>query len=97
MDKKRSECDAKEILESTELTEKQRLFCIYYIEEFNATKAYQKAYGCGYSSAKSHGCKLLQNVAIKSEIDRLTEDVLNEKEVSSKILNFYSIMGNSHI
>lgn len=28
------------VVESDELTEKQRLFCIYYIKYFNATKAY---------------------------------------------------------
>ena len=38
--------EVKEVLENTELTEKQRLFCIYYIEDFNATKAYKKAYDC---------------------------------------------------
>ena len=35
-----------DVIENTELTEKQRLFCIYYIQCFNATKAYQKAYEC---------------------------------------------------
>lgn len=77
----------KEVLINTELTEKQRLFCIYYIEEFNATKAYKKAYGCSYDTAKAHGYKLLQNVAIKKEINRLTDESLNEQEISSKLLN----------
>ena len=43
--------EVKEVLENTELTDKQRLFCIYYIKYFNATKAYQKAYECSYETA----------------------------------------------
>lgn len=79
--------EVKNVLENTELTEKQRLFCIYYIEDFNATKAYKKAYGCSYYTAKAHAYKLLQNVAVKKEINRLTDESLNEQEISSKLLN----------
>jgi len=63
------------IVESGDLTDKQRLFCMYYVKYFNATKAYQKAYGCDYFSAKAHGYKLLQNVAVKAEIDRLKKEL----------------------
>ncbi|MER1249766.1 terminase small subunit [Bacillus sp. C10(2022)] len=59
------------IIESDELNDKQKMFCLYYIKYFNATKAYQKAYGCDYFSAKAHGYKLLQKVAVKKEIDAL--------------------------
>ena len=79
--------EVEEVLENTELTEKQRLFCIYYIEDFNATKAYQKAYGCSYDTARANGSKLLTNTNIKKETDRLTEECLNEQEVNSKLLN----------
>lgn len=75
------------VLENTELTEKQKLFCIYYIERFNATNAYKRAYECGYNVAKVNGCKLLTNANIKSEIDRLTEECLQEQEINSKLLN----------
>lgn len=77
----------KEVLINTELTEKQRFFCIYYIEEFNATKAYKKAYDCSYDTARVNGSKLLSNTNIKKEIDRLTEECLSEQGVSSKLLN----------
>ena len=79
--------EVKEVSENTELTEKQRLFCIYYIEDYNATKAYQKAYGCSYHTAKVEGCKNLTKPNLKKEIDRLTEECLNEQEISSKLLN----------
>lgn len=62
------------VIESEDLTDKQKMFCIYYIKYFNATKAYQKSYGCDYFSAKAHGYKLLQNVAVKKEVDRLNAE-----------------------
>lgn len=43
------------IAQSSDLTDKQRLFCIYYIKYFNATKAYRKAYECSYATAMSNG------------------------------------------
>lgn len=77
----------KEILINTELTEKQRLFCIYYIEDFNATKAYKKAYDCSYATAMVEGSKSLRKPKLKKEIDRLTKECLEAQEVESKLLN----------
>lgn len=79
--------EVKVVLENTELTEKQRFFCIYYIEDFNATKAYKKAYDCSYATAKVNASKLLSNTNIKKEIDRLTKECLEEQEVEAKLLN----------
>ena len=62
-----------ETLENAELTDKQRLFCIYYVQCFNATKAYQKAYNCDYNSALRAGPRMLGNVGVKSEIQRLKQ------------------------
>lgn len=59
------------VIENDDLTDKQRLFCIYYIKYFNATKAYQKAYGCEYTTAMVNGSRLLRNAKISAEIDRL--------------------------
>ena len=70
--------DVKEVLENTELTDKQRLFCIYFIKSFNATKAYQKAYKCKYESAMVNGSKLLRNPKIAEEIKNLKENKLNQ-------------------
>lgn len=79
--------EIKKVLGNTELTEKQRLFCIYYIENFNATKAYKKAYACSYDTAKVEGCKSLTKPNIKKEIQRLTKECLEEEEVEAKLLN----------
>lgn len=63
----------RETLQNEELTPEQQMFCIYYIRTFNAAQSYQKAYGCQYTTATSHGYKLLSNVAVSKEIKRLKE------------------------
>ena len=63
------------IVESDELTDKQRLFCMYYVKYFNATKAYQKAYECDYFTANANGSRLLVNASIRSEIERMKKDL----------------------
>ncbi|MEI3607077.1 terminase small subunit [Pseudogracilibacillus sp. SE30717A] len=62
------------VVDSDNLTDKQRFFCIYYIKYFNATKAYQKAYGCAYSTARVEGHRHLANPNISLEIERLKEE-----------------------
>ena len=62
------------VVESDDLTDKQRLFCIYYIKYFNATKAYQKAYECDYRTANVNGSRLLVNASIRGEITRMKEE-----------------------
>ena len=71
--------EAGQVLGNPDLTDKQRLFCVLYVRCFNATKAYQKAYGVDYFSAKSHGWELLQNVAVREEIARLKQNRLNRE------------------
>lgn len=66
------------VMGNPELTEKQRLFCLYFVKSFNATKAYKKAYGCDYQTANAHGYELLSNVVIKDEIARLKQAKLNQ-------------------
>lgn len=66
------------VLENPELNDKQRLFCLYFSKCFNATKAYQKAYGCSYETAGSNGYALLQKTEIQAEIQRLKRAKLNQ-------------------
>lgn len=63
----------KKIAEDDGLTEKQRLFCLYYIRNFNATQAYIKAYQCSYDVANAEGYKLLVKPCIKAELAHLKE------------------------
>lgn len=76
--------DVKEVLENTELTDKQRLFCIYYIKYFNAAKAYQKAYKCSYESSLSNGYRLMENDSIKKEIEKLKQYKINRIMLSEE-------------
>ncbi len=74
--------EVEEVIQNTELTDKQQLFCIYYIRCFNATKAYQKAYGVAYATAVVNGPRLLGNTRIKDEIFRLKQERLNREFLS---------------
>lgn len=73
-----------QVIENEELTDKQRLFCLYYIRCFNATKAYQKAYECSYETAVVAGPRLLGNVRIQEEIKRLKQNRLNREFLSEE-------------
>lgn len=61
------------------LNERQKMFCLLYLQNrFNATKAYQEAYGVSYQVAKATGYKLLLNFAVKEEIRRLKSQMHQE-------------------
>lgn len=76
--------EVESVVENPELTDKQRLFCIYYIRCFNATKAYQKAYECDYRTALTNGPRMLVNACIKSEIQQLKKERLNREFFSEE-------------
>ena len=78
--------------ETAELSEKQRLFCMYYIRSFSATKAYQKAYRCSYDVANAEGYKLLVKPCIKKAIqqlkqNRLNRELLDEHDIFQKYID----------
>lgn len=72
-----------ETLVDSGLTEKQRLFCIYYMQSFNATKAATKA---GYSreTATEQGCRLLRNVKVKEYLTELKEMYAQDDYLETK-------------
>lgn len=72
-----------ELNNNDDLTEKQKQFCLLYLKYFNATKAYQKAYDVDYKTANSHGYKMLSNVVIKEELERLKKIQRSELYVDS--------------
>ncbi|MBU8773198.1 terminase small subunit [Cytobacillus oceanisediminis] len=69
--KKQKVASLEPVIESDDLTDKQKMFCLYYIKYFNATKAYQKAYECSYAVANVEGYRNLVKPSIKNEIERL--------------------------
>lgn len=66
------------VSEDNNLTDKQRLFVAYYVKYWNATKAYQKAYGCGYNQAMSNGNRLMRNDKIRAEIVRVRDEMTGD-------------------
>lgn len=80
------------VVKNTELTDKQQLFCIYYVRCFNATKAYQKAYQTDYATAMTGGSRLLGKDKIKQEIMhlkqyRLNREFFSEDDIFQKYMN----------
>jgi phage terminase small subunit len=81
-----------QVIENPDLTDKQRLFCIRYIRCFNATKAYQNAYGVDYNTAVVNGPRLLRNARIREEIThlkqaRLNREMLDEHDIFQKYMD----------
>lgn len=70
--------DVESVNENAELTEKQRLFCMFYVRCFNATKAAIKA-GYNKNTAMEQGYQLLQKTSVRNEIQRLKENRLNRE------------------
>ncbi len=66
--------EAEKVSQNTELTEKQGLFCLYYVKYRNKVKAYQKAFGCSYANACGHASALWKKVEVRNEINRLLEE-----------------------
>lgn len=77
--KEKAEEVVEKVIENADLTDKQRLFCLLYTRCFNATKAYQKAYKCSYEVAAAASYRMLDNVGIRNEIQRLKQHRLNRE------------------
>ena len=67
-----------ELPDSNELNDKQKAFCLYYLQRYNATWAYQKVYGASYEVAMTNGGRLLRNAQIKSYLTKLKKQQSQE-------------------
>lgn len=65
------------------MTEKQKLFCSYYIQTLNATESYAKAYGTGLKTAGVNGCRLLEKASIKEFIENAMKNK-NKSTIASE-------------
>ena len=65
--------EVKTVLANKELTDKQKLFCLYYSKSFNATRSYHKAYECSYETALTNGPTLLGNTRVRALVMELKE------------------------
>lgn len=75
--KKQKVATLEPVIETDDLTDKQKMFCLYYIKYFNATKAYQKAYGVDRTTAESIAYRLMGNDGVRREIERLKQERFN--------------------
>jgi phage terminase small subunit len=48
-----------------ELNEKQKLFCLEYLKDFNAAWAYKRVYWASQKTAEVNWCKLLSNTKVQ--------------------------------
>lgn len=72
--------DVEQVVTNDKLTDGQRLFCLYYIKYFNATKAYRKAFPeASYHTAAVNGSKLMQMDTIKDAIAQLKQNKFNRE------------------
>jgi phage terminase small subunit len=81
-----------------ELTQKQKMFCLEYLKDFNATRAYKEVYWVSDKTANTAWPRMLVNVGIqeylKSKTERITWDLWlsvewvlqNLKEVSDRCM-----------
>jgi phage terminase small subunit len=71
------------ITENNELTEKRKRFCLFYLQRFNATWAYQQAYRCSYETAMVEGHRLLGIPKVKSLLTELKKQQSQELYVDA--------------
>nr|WP_242704421.1 terminase small subunit [Enterococcus sp. 665A] len=74
------------VIDNDHLTEQQKLFCLFYLQHFNATKAYQEAYQCNYRTAHANAYRLMANDGIKKELHRLKAELQQDIYVDVKDL-----------
>lgn len=60
-----------ELVENDELKDRQKAFCLYYLQRYNATWAYQQAYGVDYPTARVNASRMLTNANIKKQLTEL--------------------------
>lgn len=81
--------EVKEVLDNTELTDKQRLFCVIYAQCMNAAKAYQKAYKSTYETAMVEGSKNLRKPKVKKQLDKLISSQINKEFLKRSLIQKY--------
>ena len=88
-DYKKPIAEVKEVIENEDLTDKQRLFCLYFIKNHNQTLSAIKA---GYAPERAHitGSELVRNSKVASELRRLKGKLTEELFLDAMdVLNMY--------
>ena len=71
-----------ELEANDKLTEKQKSFCLFYLQQFNATQAYQKAYGATYETSRVEGSRNLAKPNVKQQIAKLKKQLHSDIYIS---------------
>lgn len=74
----------KDLMNNDELTDKHKLFCLYYLQRFNATWAYRQVYECNYETAMVNASKLLRNAKVQDQIVILKEEIASDLHVTAE-------------
>lgn len=74
---------AEQIENNDKLTDKRKMFCLFYLQRYNATWAYQQAYGVSYETAHSAAFRLLADDSIKKQLTELKEQQAAELYASA--------------
>ena len=64
-----------------ELTQKQKLFCLEYLKDFNATRAYREVYWVSQKTAEVNWCKLLSNTKVSEYLSSKVEKKVEKLDV----------------
>lgn len=72
-----------ELAENDELNDNQKRFCLYYLQRYNATWAYQQVYESSYQVAKVNAWKLMQKPKIKEQLDKLKRQQVRDLYVTA--------------
>jgi len=64
-----------------ELNEKQKMFCLEYLKDFNATRAYKKVYWVSQKSAEALWCKMLSNIKVSEYLSDKAQKKVEKVEV----------------
>ena len=73
----------KELSANDGLNDQQKMFCLYYLQRFNATWAYMQAYDVDYKTANVNGPRLLVNASMREQIDKLRNEIANDLFVTA--------------
>lgn len=87
-----------ELEANSELNDKQKLFCLFYLQRFNATWAYQKAYDSDSETAMVNASRMLRNAKVKKQLTILKKQLSTELYFdTADIIRQYIQQANSDI
>lgn len=66
------------------MNKKQELFCLEYLKDFNATRAYKEVYWVKQKTAEVQWCKMLSNPKVSEYLKGKAEEKLKKADVTAE-------------